>query len=132
MRIGAFLMSLAVLAALAAAHRAEAQPLRQGQSQAKTPGRFKTPAGLRGSIQAAPAAAFAGATSKPRVSPAKPIVTSLAKAAATIARPDAGQCRTGCAHSYYFCLSDGVTLDCPQTWSQCLSGCNHPPPPIAR
>jgi hypothetical protein len=39
---------------------------------------------------------------------------------------DPGQCREGCAHTYYFCLAGEDAPSCPQNWSSCLIACNRP------
>jgi hypothetical protein len=39
---------------------------------------------------------------------------------------DPGQCREGCAHTYYFCLAGDDAPSCPQNWSSCLIACNRP------
>ncbi len=122
MRIGVFLMSLAVLATPAlVSHAASEQP------KAKPAPRLTLPTNLRGSVAAqtpahtSPTLAPGGPAPNPRA----PIATPLPSVAA-----NTGQCRTDCAHAYYFCLSDQASIDCSATWSQCLVGCSHPPPTI--
>ena len=121
MRICAFLVSLAVLAA-PMAHAAQ-----QTRARPATP--VKSPTGLRGSVTAAtaPPGAAPGARSGLGRGVIPPAPQPLASAA-----PNAGQCRTGCAHSYYFCLSEPTTTDCAPTWSQCLTDCAHPPLTLGR
>ncbi len=37
---------------------------------------------------------------------------------------DSGQCRAGCAQTYYQCSATGSADDqCPQTWGQCVAAC---------
>jgi len=37
--------------------------------------------------------------------------------------PDARACRLSCAQTYYFCLAENASDECPQAWSQCRLGC---------
>jgi hypothetical protein len=119
MRIGVFLVSLALLATPALVGHAASE-----ESKAKPAARLKLPTNLRGSVPALspprslPPIPPAGLAQKP---PA-PTATSLPSIAA-----NTGQCRADCAHTYYFCLSGQVNNDCSTTWSQCLVGCSHPP-----
>ena len=110
------LVSLALLASPAG--NGHAAPDQGDSSRA---GRIASPTGLRGPVRAgftAPAPrAAAVATLRPRLSLATP-----SPSAAAIE----GQCRTGCAHDYYFCLSGSVAADCATTWGQCLSSCSYP------
>jgi hypothetical protein len=137
MRIGVFLLGLAMLAAPAPAGHAASD-----SSKAKPAAKLKLPTGLRGAIPAANAGPNAGpnvglaalatpltttsrtglAAPKPLASPATRVVTA----------PDVGQCRIDCAHSYYFCPSEPSSTECSSTWSQCVTGCSHPPLTIER
>jgi hypothetical protein len=36
----------------------------------------------------------------------------------------AGQCRTACAQSYYFCLADEDEQSCNPRWARCVAGCS--------
>ena len=123
MRIGVFLVTLAMLATPApTSHAAPEEP------KAKPAPRPKLPTNLRGSVTpqitprntplAPPSIAPAGFLLKPRIATATPLPSAAA---------DTGQCRTDCAHTYYFCLSGQITTDCSTTWSQCLVSCSHPP-----
>jgi|SRR5580692_9541079 hypothetical protein len=77
--------------------------------------------GLRGAQTAkAPARPAAAPTQIARTTPPP---TSDASTYST----DPGQCREGCAHTYYFCLAGEDAPSCPQNWSSCLIGCNRPP-----
>lgn len=38
-------------------------------------------------------------------------------------RPDAGQCRIGCAQTYYFCAAADASDECSATWAQCRASC---------
>ncbi|HEX4179905.1 MAG TPA: hypothetical protein VHY32_03870 [Caulobacteraceae bacterium] len=138
MRIGVLLASLALLAAPVVASGAAAT------DAALKPARMKAPIDLRGSVApdplapldkpapkalATPISALAAPTT-PSPTFGSPFVSgSLASPIAT-AKPGEGQCRTACAHAYYFCLSGGTSTDCPDTWGQCLSGCSYPRPAI--
>jgi len=115
MRIGVFLVSLALLASPALVGRAASE-----EPTAKPAARVKLPTNLRGSVplQTLPPITPAGLALKPRVATATPLPSAAA---------DTGQCRTDCAHTYYFCSSGQVTTDCSTTWSQCLVSCSHPP-----
>jgi len=115
MRMGVFLVSLAVLATPALVSRAASE-----EAKAKPAARPKLPINLRGSVTPGTSANFAS----PGVplKPAAPVATPLPSIAA-----NTGQCRTDCAHSYYFCLSGEINADCSTTWSQCLVSCSHPP-----
>jgi hypothetical protein len=53
--------------------------------------------------------------------------TALAASDASAIPPGPRQCRAGCAHSYYFCLSGSDADSCPQTWSSCLTDCSRDP-----
>jgi len=124
MRIGVFLVCLGWLAATApAVHAASEAP------KLKVPAKPKLPTGLRGSVQpgAPPVALGARAPAAPAL---KPPLAPFSPLAATA--PDTGQCRTDCAHAYYFCLSGSVTSECAETWSQCLTDCSHPPLTLRR
>ena len=37
--------------------------------------------------------------------------------------PDARACRLSCAQTYYFCLAENASDECPQAWGQCRLGC---------
>jgi len=131
MRIGLIMASLALLAApVTASHAAPEDP------KAKPPARLKLPTDLRGSVspeppaQARPAAPQKPAPVRP-TSVAQSIGVSLASPIPA-AKPDEGQCRTSCAHTYYFCLSSPGSTDCGASWSQCLTDCGHPPLSIDR
>jgi len=70
--------------------------------------------GLRGAQTAkAPARPAAAPTQIARTTPPP---TSDASTYST----DPGQCREGCAHTYYFCLAGEDAPSCPQNWSSCL------------
>lgn len=117
MKIGVFLVSLALLAAPALAGHAASE-----ETKAKPAAKLKLPTSLRGSIQPQrPRQPIALVSPTPKPPVAAPI-TPLASAA-----PNTGQCRASCAHTYYFCLSGPVTTDCAETWSQCSVSCAHPP-----
>jgi len=118
MRIRVFLVSLALLATPALlGHAASETP------KAKPAGP-KLPTSLRGSVPlrtlpfASPPLSPAGLALKPGASTATPLPSVAG---------NTGQCRTDCAHSYYFCLSGQITADCSTTWSRCLVSCSHPP-----
>jgi hypothetical protein len=127
MRIGLLLASLALLAASAPAVRAAPE-----EPKARPAARAKLPTNLRGTqtpsspppaapkLAPPPLAALAG----PAGSTARSILPSAAPIAS--AKPDLGQCRTACAHTYYFCLSSPGGGDCSDTWGQCLSQCSYP------
>ena len=87
----------------------------------------RLPAGLRGPVSTS--ATVFTMTSAPSSPPLRPRLAALAppvNASAT-----SSQCRTACAHSYYFCPSDPAAIDCAATWSQCVTGCGHPPLTLA-
>jgi hypothetical protein len=131
MRIGVFLMSVAVLATQLAPGRAAAD-----DTTLKPPAKLKLPPNLRGAM--APETTPTPAPRPP------PILTPLSSAAtprpagfslipaATDAKPEEGQCRMACAHAYYFCPDAPGSTDCAATWSQCLTDCSHPPISIDR
>ena len=37
--------------------------------------------------------------------------------------PNAQACRLSCAQTYYFCLAEEASDECPQAWGQCRLGC---------
>ncbi len=37
--------------------------------------------------------------------------------------PSAQACRLSCAQTYYFCLAEEASDECPQAWGQCRLGC---------
>lgn len=47
----------------------------------------------------------------------------LAPLAAAPSRPDAGRCRMACASSYYFCIANEASDNCPGDWGQCRAAC---------
>jgi len=119
MRIGLFLVSLALLATPAmVGHSAPEDP------KAKPAARLKLPINLRGTLpaqsapQSPPGISAAGLALKPHALTATP---------SPVLAADTGQCRADCGHSYYFCLSGQITTDCSATWSQCVVNCSHPP-----
>ena len=136
MRIGVFLMGLVVLTAPALSGHAASDP-----SKPKPAAKLKLPTGLRGAVPASNAASTTGTSARPtalatpltpivRTSPAPKPLASLARP--VVAAPDVGQCRIDCAHSYYFCPSEPSSTECSSTWSQCVTGCSHPPLTIER
>ena len=139
MRIGIFLISLSLAITQVAASQAAAPE----EPKLKLPAKAKLPTNLRGSTtpdapapiarKLAPILApfgLASARQPAGFSPAPQISTS--SLATTTAKPDVGQCRTTCAHTYYFCLSGSINIDCADSWSQCLTDCSHPPLTIDR
>jgi hypothetical protein len=135
MRIGILLASLALATAQASMAIAAGGP-----SKPTVSGKTGLPTNLRGSIapDAPPAPksiVLTPVTPNPISVAPRPLgsllATSLASSSAS-AKLDEGQCRSGCAHTYYFCLSGVQTNDCAPTWSQCLSRCSHPPLSIDR
>jgi hypothetical protein len=105
----------------------------------KPPARTALPTSLRGSqtpepppLKPSPAvrAGLIGVRPAGIAEPPSALASMLTPVQASAA--DVGQCRTTCAHTYYFCLSGVVTTDCSASWSQCLSDCSHPPLSIAR
>jgi hypothetical protein len=136
MRIGVFLLGLALLAAPALSGHAASDP-----SKPKPAAKLKLPTGLRGAVPAANTALNPGPnpglaalatplTPTSRTSPAPKPLASLVTP--VVAAPDVGQCRIDCAHSYYFCPSEPSSTECSSTWSQCVTGCSHPPLTIER
>jgi hypothetical protein len=107
------------------------------EPRAKPAARARPPANLRGTQipfsppVAAPKAlppslaptASGAAIARPTLPGAPPVAS---------AKPDESQCRTACAHTYYFCPSAAGSTDCSDTWSQCLGRCGHPPASIDR
>ena len=138
MRTLVFLVSLSLaLTQVAASQAAPEEP------KLKLPAKEKLPTNLRGSTapdapapvvrKPAPTLAPPGLASAPPpagFSPAPQASTSSLATAA--AKPDVGQCRTACAHTYYFCLSGSINIDCADSWSRCLIDCSHPPLTIDR
>ena len=138
MRSFVFLVSLSLAVTQVAASQAAPE-----EPKLKLPAKEKPPTNLRGSTtpdtpapvarKPAPVLAPFGLASAPRpagFSPAPQTFTSSLATAA--AKPDVGQCRTACAHTYYFCLSGSINIDCADSWSQCLTDCSHPPLTIDR
>ena len=120
-----------MLAAPALSSHAASDP-----SKPKPVAKLKLPTGLRGAIPASNAAQTTGSNAGPtalatpltptsRTAPAPKPLASLATPIA--AAPDVGQCRIDCAHSYYFCPSEPRSTECSSAWSQCVTGCSHPP-----
>jgi hypothetical protein len=63
----------------------------------------------------------------PAIKPAPaPPLSSWASSAYGAPPSDPGECRTGCAHSYYFCLAGEDASSCPQSWTSCQSACAEP------
>ena len=116
MRSRVILVSLALLASPAAVGHAAPD-----QGDPRSASRIASPSGLRGPIRAGLTAPAPRAASVATLRPRLLLATPTPSAAAV-----EGQCRTGCAHDYYFCLSGSVTADCSVTWGQCLSGCSYP------
>ena len=138
MRRLVFLMSLSLAITQVAASQAAPE-----EPKLKLPAKAKLPTNLRGSttpdtpapVAAKPAPVLipygpASATRSAGFSPSPQASTSALATAA--AKPDVGQCRTTCAHTYYFCLSGSINIDCSDSWSQCLTDCSHPPLTVDR
>ena len=126
MRIGLLLASLALLSALA-----PAGPAAPEEPKAKPAMPANLPTNLRGAQAPGPPPARPRALPLPVLASAGPVSATArsplpSAAAAGSAKPDLGQCRTGCAHAYYFCLSSPGSTDCSDTWGQCLSQCSYP------
>lgn len=122
----AVLLSLGLAAGLSGAAAQEAQVKHK-----VIPGAGKPKPNLRGSqpVNAKPAQ-----NAKPTAVPAAnsgsgPTAMGLAPTAALLPSPsgDGGQCRMGCAQTYYFCAASPDDSDCASTWGQCASACNRPP-----
>lgn len=135
MRIGIFLMSLSLAITQVAASQAAPE-----EPKLKLPAKAKLPTNLRGSttpdapaVAAKPAPVLVpyGLASAPRPTGFSP-APQTSSVATISAKPDVGQCRTTCAHTYYFCLSGSISIDCADSWSQCLTDCSHPPLTIDR
>ncbi len=136
MRISVFLLSLALAAAPALAGHAQSD-----DAKAKPAPKMKLPASLRGPVSpqvplgAAPpapstnASATTAAIAPKGGVPAKQRAITAMRLASPIAsaKPDLGQCRTACAHTYYFCQAGPSVTDCAGAWGQCLSDCSFPP-----
>lgn len=125
MRIGVFLVSFALLTAPALAGRAAPE-----EPKAKPAAKQQLPTNLRGSIQPQSASPSARQTASRFVAPPGPAGLALKPSVAAATPPPgpgAGQCRSDCAHAYYFCLSGEINADCSATWSQCVVSCGHPP-----
>lgn len=137
MRMGLLLLSLALLVApmpVGAAAPADGKV---------KPARVKLPTNLRGSLAPdAPPTKAAGTgflvappvpgapKTKSAVLSALPIPAPLEIFA--LPKPSESECRTGCAHDYYFCLSGSANTACSDTWGQCLSACSYPSPSLDR
>ena len=91
-------------------------------------------------LLAVPALALAAADAPPghgklRMA-SKPAATATVQPAATVptitppapirARADPGECRMGCAQTYYFCRAGDHVDDCAGAWGQCVAACNSP------
>ena len=133
MRISLLLASLALLSVLA-----PGGPAAPEESKAKPAVRANLPTNLRGAQAPGPPPATPKVLPFPALASAVP-VSAVARSplpgAAPVgasAKPDLGQCRTGCAHAYYFCLSSPGSTDCSDTWGQCLSQCSYPRATIDR
>lgn len=121
----ALLLGLTVLTAPAQAQKLPVKP---------PASKSATAALLRGPVDpTAPAAAPATPNDKvPAPSPALPALPALlAPLAAAPAQPDAARCRLTCASSYYFCLANDGSDDCPVAWGQCRAACGEPPRDLA-
>jgi hypothetical protein len=84
--------------------------------------------GLRGAGALAPGASQAAAAAgdqTPDPGPANLNLRPLAGPAlmSQPPAPNAQACRLSCAQTYYFCLAEGASDECPQAWGQCRLGC---------
>ncbi len=83
-------------------------------------------------VVALPALALAADAGGGRTKPAQPTVQRAAARSAIPTlippgqHPDAGQCRMGCAQTYYFCRAGDHPDDCAGTWGQCVASCDSP------
>lgn len=92
--------------------------------------------GLRGAGALAAAAsqgADAAGDETPEPSPAGLNLRPLAGSApmSQPPPPDPRACRLSCAQTYYFCLAETASDECPQAWGQCRLGCGPDPSPAA-
>jgi hypothetical protein len=112
MRALVLLLALAVGLATVAAGGGVAQAAGGGASLGATPLTRRAP--LRGPQPA-------------RVPVARPAAARLPvvfAARAGPARIDSGECRLGCAQSYYFCLAAEAPDTCSGAWTSCLAACS--------
>lgn len=100
----ALILALSVLAAPASAQKLPAKP----------PASSATAALLRGAVNGDPAA-------PPASAPALPAL--LAPLAASPASSDPARCRLTCASTYYFCIANEASDNCPTNWGQCRVAC---------
>ncbi len=91
-----------------------------GPAGAQAKKKFSVPAATKPAAAApAPATPVLPASLAPGLDPRGPILPPVAGPVGGAAQ----QCRTSCAQSYYFCLSDGRSDDCSTSWSQCRLAC---------
>lgn len=83
--------------------------------------------GLRGAGIMAPEASQADAAGDPTPDPGPADLNLRPLAGPTLMSqppaPDARACRLSCAQTYYFCLAENASDECPQAWGQCRLGC---------
>ncbi|MDP1617184.1 hypothetical protein [Phenylobacterium sp.] len=84
--------------------------------------------GLRGAGDLAPEASGAAGAAGEATSAPGTIDLNLRPLAGPVLMsspppPDAQACRMSCAQTYYFCLADNASDECPQAWGQCRLGC---------
>ena len=89
-----------------------------GSAGAQARKTFTVPAATKPAV-AAPSTAAPPAPLTPGLDPRGPILPPVSGPVGGVAQ----QCRTNCAQTYYFCLSDGRADDCSTTWGQCRVAC---------
>lgn len=84
--------------------------------------------GLRGASALAPTSPQAADAAGDEVSAPSPAGLNLRPLAGPALMslpppPDPQACRLACAQTYYFCLAESASDECPQAWGQCRLGC---------